>query len=261
MGYKMKVALHSDLHLEGNKPPEDFLVISDYDVLVLAGDIVSSRTVGRLMAIKEAADNKPVIYVPGNHEYYGSGFDEVEASLRNACEVLGFIYANNTVVRLNNKVSFICSTGWSTLESFTEFTEEEKKHEVENGVADFRMIADHTVDKMISRGKRDLNFIEKSLLVTKQEHPDDIVVVVTHFAPTEAHGNERFAPSPLSSYFSNKLEDIMYEHEPHYWMYGHTHGTSERDVYHTKICCNQRGYGLECKNTYNPNRIIELKER
>jgi len=49
----MKVALHSDLHLEGNRLPKDFLTNHDFDVLVLAGDIVSTKTFMRLADIKE----------------------------------------------------------------------------------------------------------------------------------------------------------------------------------------------------------------
>lgn len=252
----MRIALHSDLHLEGNRLPLNFLADDSYDVLVLAGDIVSARTQMRLCAIKEAAGSKPIIYIPGNHEYYGGSFEEVEASLKNICESVGIIYANNSIVRLDGKVSFVCSTGWSTLESFPEFDDTEKRTDVSFGIGDFRLIEGFDIDTMTALGRRDKKFLETSLRVVKDEFPNDIVVVVTHFAPTEAHGNARFDVGTLSSYFSNNWEDVMYEHQPDYWFYGHTHGSVERDVYHTKVCCNQRGYGLECRSTYDPKRVI-----
>ncbi len=62
----MKIHILSDLHTEFTdfSPPDN-----DADIVILAGDI----GVG-LGGIEWAADKfpkTPVIYVPGNHEYYG----------------------------------------------------------------------------------------------------------------------------------------------------------------------------------------------
>jgi predicted phosphohydrolase len=81
----MKIALYSDLHtefvagshLKGYLSP---LLKTDADVVVLAGDIASGRTNVKdvLKAFSDAY--KHVIYVAGNHEYYGSSleiFDDI----------------------------------------------------------------------------------------------------------------------------------------------------------------------------------------
>ena len=68
----MKIQIASDLHLEGRKGymPERaaFDPVPSRDVLVLAGDIgthlLAQEFVLRVLEIS------PVIYVPGNHEYY-----------------------------------------------------------------------------------------------------------------------------------------------------------------------------------------------
>jgi predicted phosphodiesterase len=255
----MKVALHSDLHLEGNSLPANFLEDKDFDVLVLAGDIVTHKHFMALADIRNACPaDKIIIYVSGNHEYYRGSLDITDAMLREFCDHIGIIYANNSVVRLDGKYSFVCSTAWSSLESFHEYSYDDKKEASEFCIADFRLIADHSVEKMVERGKRDAKFIETSLKVIKEEHPDDVVVVVTHFSPTENHGNDKFAPSPISAYFSNKLEGIMYEYEPDYWFYGHTHYKKNIPVYHTKVFSNQRGYGSECAGDYDPNFIVDV---
>lgn len=256
----MKVALHSDLHLECNhRLPENFLEDKDFDVLVLAGDITSHTQYMRLADIREACPrDKLIIYIPGNHEHYRGSLEGTDKLLRDYCDDIGIIYANNSVIRLDGKYSFVCSTAWSSLESFQEYSYDQKKDEVEFCIADFRMIADHSVEKMVERGKRDIKFIDTSLKAIKEEHPDDVVVVVTHFAPTENHGNEKFDVSPVCAYFQNKLESIMYEHKPNFWLYGHTHYKKNTPVYHTKVFSNQRGYGKECSGDYDPNFIVNL---
>ena len=252
----MRIALHSDLHLEGNALPKDFLSDQNFDVLVLAGDIVTDRTVVSLADIKEKAGKKPVLYIPGNHEFYRGDIASTTEKLKEMCVTVGIIYADKCVVRLDD-VAFICAIGWSDLESFSEFTFVDKVLECST-ISDFYAIKNHTPHNMVDMAKADKKFIETSLKVLRDDNFSGRVVVVTHFAPTEAHGNERFAPNMISSYFSNAWEGIMYEYKPHMWIYGHTHGSVERDVYETKVVCNQRGYGKECQFTYNPNRIVEV---
>lgn len=252
----MKIAVQSDLHIEGYRLPAGFCEEQDYDVLVLAGDIVSANTISRLSDIKEAVQDKPVIYIPGNHEYYRGDIRSVDLSLADECNKHGFIFAKNKVIRVQGTY-FICAVGWSDLESFPEFTMVEKMQDI-NMINDFRVIREHTVEKMVELAKADKRFIINSLEMIKEVDPRSKRVIVTHFAPTDAHGNERFEASPISSYFSNAWEEIMYEYEPDLWIYGHTHGSVETPVYRTRVICNQRGYGNECGSTYNPNKIVTI---
>ena len=79
----MKVLVLSDLHLEFEpfEPPEGL----DFDVVVLAGDIHSPGP--RAVEWAEARfPVKPVIYVPGNHEYYDSRMDLAQSKARVAAD-------------------------------------------------------------------------------------------------------------------------------------------------------------------------------
>jgi len=75
----MKLHILSDLHLGfgGMDHPA-----ADADVVVLAGDIARPRE-----AVAWAAGfGKPVLYVPGNHEFYGSSLPATVAELKRLCE-------------------------------------------------------------------------------------------------------------------------------------------------------------------------------
>lgn len=250
----MKIAIHSDLHIEGYRLPYNTLSNNDYDVLVLAGDIVSAKTIDRLQSIRDKVPvGKPVIFVPGNHEFYGGCIIHTAQELRSKCSELGFMYADRKVITVDGVV-FICATGWATLDSFHEYSIEEKRLAMNHCIADFQAIKSNSVDGMIERGKADYEFIKSNLELYK----DHKCVVVTHFSPSESYGNQKFDVSPISSYFSNDWTHLMYEYQPVFWVYGHTHGSVEGRIYRTRVVTNQRGYGHECFATYDENKIVEV---
>ena len=64
----MRFWILSDLHIEQSR--WDIPVPApDYDVLIAAGDIHTPLSAG-VRWLAERADGRPVIYVPGNHEWY-----------------------------------------------------------------------------------------------------------------------------------------------------------------------------------------------
>lgn len=248
----MKISVHSDLHFEGYLPPDGMVSDHHYDVMVLAGDIVSSATVDRLEWIRRLNPDKPVVYVPGNHEYYRGSIGATNEVLKAKCDELNIHFGNRSTFVVND-VHFVCATGWSDLKAFESIPFELKRFIVGGGVADFTVIGDHSVEAMIELSELDKAYIEEEL----ERLQGQKVVVVTHFAPTEQHGNERFAVSPISSYFCNNWIEMMYEYQPLAWIYGHTHGNVRSKVYSTDVICNQRGYGNENQN-YDPNFIHEV---
>ena len=80
----MKIRVLSDLHLEfadWSPPP------ADADVIVLAGDIHIG--VRGLEWARQQFPATPIVYVAGNHEFYGGQMRQVTAALREAADRLG----------------------------------------------------------------------------------------------------------------------------------------------------------------------------
>lgn len=108
----MKLLILSDLHLEFAlfQPAE-----TDHDVVILAGDIgVGPET------IAEAAHlfaGKPIIFVPGNHEYYNTVLNECAEIMRNKAKGLGVHFLDNDEVVIDG-VRFIGSTLWTDFRLF-----------------------------------------------------------------------------------------------------------------------------------------------
>ena len=108
----MKLNILSDLHLGFS---EMEWPITDADLVVLAGDVSRPRE-----AIAWALRlQKPVLYVPGNHEFYGGSIDGTLAQLRQLCE--------GTPVRLLERdeividgVRFLGAILWTDFELFSD---------------------------------------------------------------------------------------------------------------------------------------------
>jgi predicted phosphodiesterase len=71
----MRLWVMSDLHLElsgGWDLPSDGR--PDFDALAIAGDLIPHQEPG-VKWLRERVPDEPVIYVPGNHEAYGTDID------------------------------------------------------------------------------------------------------------------------------------------------------------------------------------------
>lgn len=250
----MRIAIHSDLHLERYALDVEFLSDSEFDVLVLAGDIVSARTISRLDEIRSKVDySKTVIFVPGNHEYYGGDAMLTPRLLQEYCESIDFIYADRNTIKVGD-VTFICTTAWSTLESYPQYTMYAKRYAVRQCINDVRVVNQFTIDLMVERGIADREYIEREL----KRHSRGKCVVINHIAPLPAFNHRGFDVSELSAYFANDYRDIIEQYNPAMWIYGHTHDNVIGMHCNTRIVSNQRGYGRECYGSYNPNYVTEV---
>ncbi|MDP6044649.1 MAG: metallophosphoesterase, partial [Phycisphaerae bacterium] len=106
----MKIQLLSDLHVEF----EDYdYPETDADVVVLAGD-VHTRDRGLKWAIEHIRD-KPVIYVLGNHEFYGRTYPKHIEAVK-ALAAGGNVHVlENDAVSID-QVNFLGCTLWTDFE-------------------------------------------------------------------------------------------------------------------------------------------------
>ena len=72
----MKIQILSDLHLEFFQSYDKVLrplYTPKADVVVLAGDIFSyTKCEAQMKSIRKAFKKTPLVYIPGNHEYYNT---------------------------------------------------------------------------------------------------------------------------------------------------------------------------------------------
>ncbi len=248
----MLVQVVSDTHFEFDKINSNYekMINTKSDILVLAGDIdVSVNIVSTLKKIKEDCYDKQVIYIPGNHCYYGASRKTLDKELMSVSGNNLHVLIEDTIAI--NDIIFIGSTGWWDGSSGP------IGMNAIHGLNDFSMIYDiMSNNNGISWGQKAKSFIESKLCFYKHNFPDMKRVVITHHFPHRGSIDPRFKGSALNVCFYNAWEDLIQEYRPEFWIHGHTHTGWDYNVHsnwgnpqvprddkgYTRIICNPQGY-------------------
>jgi predicted phosphodiesterase len=241
----MKLQVMSDLHLTVApfEPPQ-----TDADVVVLAGDIARPD-----QAIAFARGlGKPVIYVPGNHEFYGGSLTGTLARLKTLAQGSEIHVLERGTVVIGG-VRFLGTTLWTDFGGF----ERDSEREAAIALA-MRLVRDFSRIRLDEEGpalltpqigadefRRSAAWLDTMLA---QPH-DGPTVVVTHHAPSLRSINPKFVDSPLNPCFVSDAEHLIVGGRASLWIHGHMHDRSDYVVDGgTRVLCNPRGYNLRGVN-------------
>ena len=234
----MKLHILSDLHL-GFAPLD--IPANDADVVILAGDIARPREA----AAWAQRFAKPVLYVLGNHEFYGSSIDGAAAELERLCAGTHVHVLDNRELVID-KVRFLGTTLWTDFmllgDSAARAT---AMAEARRLLRDFSAIrasetssSAFTPEDSMALFSRNAAWLEGRLA---QPHAGP-TVVITHHAPSPRSIHPRFAGSWLNACFVSDLEHLVNADRAPLWIHGHTHDSFDYDLNGTRVVCNPRGY-------------------
>lgn len=247
----MKLHILNDLHIEFGEfdPPA-----TDGDVVVLAGDIGVGLE-GLRWAESQFSD-KPVIYVPGNHEFYHHDISLLE-ELR-TCAPDNIHVLDNDQVEFDG-VRFLGCVLWT---DFGLFGETEKYFAVQRarqGMNDFAVIQNEG-RRFTPEDAMRLHEVSRGWLANKLAEPyPGKTVVVTHHAPSSRSVPQRFARDLLTPAFASNLEELMGGDRVSLWVHGHTHDPFDYEVYGTRVVCNPRGYApYDLTPEFRPDFVAEI---
>lgn len=247
----MKIQIMSDCHLEhrySQRPTYGLQFDATADILVIAGDLHFLMEGCRFL--KDCGFKKDIIYVPGNHEYYGQVKDEVEAEAIDFCKNTRVrLLLNDTFVKQG--VKFIGSTFWTDFNIFNDVTLGMRS--CLTGLNDFRVIklnqkqtwtpTDHLNAHLVAR-----EFVLNEL--KKTDHSGSIVIV-THHGPSIKSVEDRYRFDSITSGFVSNMEKLIRHFKPALWIHGHTHHRKMYQIDKTEIICYPYGYPNEL-NYYHP---------
>ena len=253
----MRLRVLSDLHLEFFDDPADAGIRDDVDcdVVVLAGDIANGMD-GLEWAV-DTFSSPQIIYVMGNHEYYGHDLNYLLARAREDAPRLGIHLLENDEVRLSG-VRFLGCTLWSGFDS-PRHSWREVTDLAHIALADFSNIENG--DKAFTPLAMTMEHDASRVWLETMLDPAIPSVVITHFAPMRVGLNPRFDGGDLlTPYFHNDLPDLMGEAVP-LWIHGHHHHSFDETVAarngHTRIVSNQRGYADETTG-FSADFVVEI---
>lgn len=253
----LKLQIVSDLHL-GQAGLE--LPATDADAVVLAGDIARPRD-----AIAWArALGRTVLYVPGNHEFYGGSLDGTRAALRALCDGSDVHVLDEDALVLQG-VRILGTTLWTDFLLYGDGPGRDDA--VEAGgrfMRDFQRIRVTEDDEALfspahcaTLFQRHAAWLEEQL----QQPHDGPTVVITHHAPSPQSIHPRFEGSPVNACFVSRAEHLLGGERVALWVHGHTHDSFDYEVAGTRVLCNPRGYARDGVNenaAFDPALVVSI---
>lgn len=247
----MKLQVLSDLHTEfaDFSPPE-----TGADVVVLAGD-VGVGFAGIEWAARRYRD-VPVIYVPGNHEYYDHDIGITE-ELKSAAPA-GIHVLDENAIEIDG-VRFLGTTLWTDFRLCGEGEAWFARQRAKRLIHDFTSIRNGD-RRFTPEDSVRLHESGRAWLVDElRKGFDGPTVVVTHHLPATPSIANRYRNDPLNPAFASRLEDVIETYRPELWIHGHTHVACDYEIHGTRVVCNPRGYpGESSDRGFRPALVVKI---
>ena len=247
----------SDLHLSlGALPaPENHA-----DLTILAGDVARPKE-----AISWASGlARPVLYVPGNHEFYGGSLASTSAELRRLCIGTDVHVLDQGEIVIEG-VRFLGTTLWTDFMLLGEGEQREAAiQEALRSMRDFSRIRVGVAAEALftPADSAELFRTHAGWLEARLGEPfPGQTVVITHHAPSRKSIHPRFADSLLNSCFVSDAEHLVDGTRARLWIHGHTHDSFDYFMNGTRVVCNPRGYakdGVDENPLFDPNFVVQI---
>jgi predicted phosphodiesterase len=253
----MKIRVLSDLHLEfaGWTPPP-----VDADVVVLAGDIHVG--VRGLEWARQQFPTLPVIYVVGNHEFYGGQLQQVSAALRETADRLDINMLDAGELLIEG-TRFLGATLWTDFALYGVGPRlQQSMSDARQAITDFRVIRFGASESFSPELAREMHLAQVKWLEGKLiEEFDGPTVVVTHFLPHRRSIHPKYEGDPFNPAFASDLARLVGP-PVSLWIHGHTHESLDYLVNGTRVVCNPRGYlPMEPNGAFDPRFVVEAASR
>lgn len=259
----MNIQIVSDLHLEffdNTLDIHNFLnslvMPKNRDVLVIAGDLglhaQRHTDLGLIISslVFLSKNYNRVIYIPGNHEFYWSNFNDTHVILRKIESAVNNIVNKDRLhilirdsFRHTSSVNFLGCTLW--------FNERPENFLYTHKLSDFEYIRSN-ISRFHLEGVRDLAFLKKNIDLGVGQ------VVVTHHLPSR---KSLEISSTEEIYYVNDLAEKLCfgETAPKLWIHGHSHKSVDYRLGKTKIVSNPYGYiGRALNPNFDEHFCVEL---
>jgi len=259
----MRLLILSDLHREiyPNRNLKIDLEVSKPDVVILAGDIDKGPR-----SIQWASDlfaGLPVLYIAGNHEFYGSNIDTVPDAIQEACHFSDNVYFLNQGEFVKGGTRFLGATMWTDFKLYGEDAVGRAMMAAKTGLNDYHAIrvARRGYRKLKPLDTLELHFKHSQWLSEKLDEPfPGKTIVISHMAPSIQSVPDRYKWDPLTPCFASNLEDLAMRAD--LWVHGHTHTSMDYQLDKCRVVCNPCGYVMRTGNNenenFNPNFIVEI---
>jgi UDP-2,3-diacylglucosamine pyrophosphatase LpxH len=250
----------SDLHL-ANAEGWSTGHIPHADVAVIAGDVCEGVVAAVDWLAIHIRPHMPVVFVPGNHEFYGGHLPHA-LTLGKAAAAEANIHLLDDDAVLIGDVRFTGATLWTDYALHGEAFRVGSMIIARSGLNDHRRIAWSKQPWMRFRPEEAATLHHQSRLAIEGQlvqHRLGPTIAVTHHAPHPLSLPDKVKSSLLSAAYASDLTDLITRCGPDLWVHGHTHHAVDYAVGTTRIISNPRGYTHKRHATgFEPTRVVEV---
>jgi len=262
----MKILFQSDLHLEHREYKIPAGDDEKNTIVVFCGDVAPIPQIERgdhTVFLDDVCNRfKHIIWVLGNHEFYGSDFSTGRTTLRSVTSH----YKNLDIIEketlIIDGVAFIGATLWTDMDNMSRST----MARAERHMNDYRMTTNIAANNGIPIKLKVLDTINDHILakafifdeITKQKNAGNKTVVVTHHLPALSSVPAMYKCDKLNGAFTTELSNEIITTEANIWNHGHTHHACDYYLGNTRILCNPRGYPGEISCMFNPVLVVDI---
>ncbi len=233
----MKIDLISDVHLIFS-PLTIKKTSDDVETLIMAGDAVCINDLDKHKSFFEQVSKlyKNVIYVIGNHFWYGGTYPDDLDTLRNYLKKFSNIHLlEKQSIEIGDTV-FIGGTLWTDCNKSDPMT----MMVLTQSMNDYRVIKNFTVEDSIREHKECLKYFRKEL----GENKDKKCVLISHHAPSFECIDPKYKRDyhMNGGYASNLDQFILDRPQIKVFVHGHIHVPVDFMRGTCRILSNPRGY-------------------
>jgi len=242
----LKIQFFSDIHLEFG---EFDIPATDADVIVAAGDIgVGLQGIEWLKQF-----DRPIVYVAGNHEYYGGDLVHTRAAIAEATAASRVHFLENAAVEIAG-VRFLGATLWTDYRDGDATVMQHARQQM-NDYLQIRCASRELTPEQIY----DINWESRFWLARELDRPfTGKTVVVTHHAPTLRSWPYADGSNYRETY-CNDLNDYFSRYDIDAWFHGHVHFVADYHQDSTRVLCNPRGYhGYQDIDDFSALKTVDI---
>jgi predicted phosphodiesterase len=238
----------SDLHIDYNNSANRFIrAYQDYaGYLIIAGDFAEVRDKDSIFfrtfeGLFEVNSNIYVIFVCGNHEYYGGSIQGVHDLINEWVEEKDmdrFFFLHEDLEQLYiNDTLFVGSTLWYPDTNPDVYL-------LQNNINDFSEIQGFTPQVAAEQNQK----IKQSL----DREPMGKEIWIFHHLPSYQSVSSNFRGDRLNCYYVDpEMEKLILDKQPQLVIHGHSHTPCRYQIGSTWVISNPKGYGKQNAQSFD----------